>query len=94
MAELDVTEAAPSCADGDTESQHSVPSVPVRFDLSKASVCCLCNEKSTNPSPLRSASDLGRWGGRRPWAKYRKVQREDSTVKVPEGKLCLLCRNT
>ena len=89
-----MTEAAPSCADGDTESQHSVPSVPVRFDLSKASTCCLCNEKSTNPSPLRSASDLDRWGGRRPWAKYRKVQHEDSTVKVPEGKLCLLCRNT
>ena len=65
----------------------------MRFDLSKASTCCLCNEKSTSKSPLKEASDLDRWGGRRPWSKYRKVAHEQSVFRVPEGKLCLICRN-
>lgn len=68
----------------------------VCFTLSKACVCCLCNAKSTDPSPLVGGEEDDQYGGRRPWNKYRKVRHpgSDEQVKVPEGKLCMICFST
>ena len=78
-------------------STGNVPgnSAPVSFELSKASTCCLCSCRSTDPSPLNEALELDAWGGRRPWSKYRKVKDPvtKDVFRVPEGKLCLICYN-
>ena len=57
---------------------------------------CLCNAKSTDPSPLVGGEEDDQYGGRRPWNKYRKVRHpgSDEQVKVPEGKLCMICFST
>ncbi|CAE7243053.1 unnamed protein product [Symbiodinium sp. KB8] len=59
------------------------------YSCSRASVCCLCQAKSTDPTPL---DDPG-MDGVIPWAKYRKMQHEGETVRVPEGKIDLICLN-
>ena len=77
----------------ETSTQEGgLSSLRVVYNLSKACECQLCNSKSTDDSPLAAAV-----GGstRRPWRSYKKVKDRVSgeTVKVPEGKLCLLCFN-
>lgn len=70
-------------------------SLAVCLTLSKACVCCLCNAKSTDPTPL-TYQDEEQYGGARPWNKYRKKHdpETETWVKVPEGKLCLICFST
>lgn len=65
--------------------------VKIVFHLSKVCLCCLCAAKSTDASPLSTASSLDRWSGNRPWGKTRTVfdQVSGKSVKVPEGKICL-----
>ena len=65
--------------------------LPVVFHLSKACTCLLCSKSSVDPSPLTHAHENDAWSGRRPWGKYRKVT--DQGVRVPEGRICLLCFN-
>ena len=67
--------------------------VKIVFHLSKVCLCCLCAAKSTDASPLSTASSLDRWSGNRPWGKTRTVfdQVSGKSVKVPEGKICLIC---
>ena len=83
----------------ETVADTSRALLKIRYDLSKACVCCLCSSRSTSKSPLVSSSEFDRYQGKRPWAKYRKVstneQEEEEAVayRVPEGKLCLLCQN-
>ena len=69
--------------------------VKIVFHLSKVCLCCLCAAKSTDASPLSTASSLDRWSGNRPWGKTRTVfdQVSGKSVKVPEGKICLICLN-
>ena len=66
---------------------------PVRFDLTKVCTCCLCGATSTSQSPLSTSHEGDEWGGRRSWAKYRPVTKEEVAYRVPEGKLCLICSN-
>ena len=69
--------------------------VKIVFHLSKVCLCCLCAAKSTDASPLSTASSLDRWSGNRPWGKTRTVfdQVSGKSVKVPEAKICLICLN-
>ena len=62
------------------------------YNLSKPCECQLCNSKPADDTPLTS-SVAG--SSKRPWRSYKKVKDRVSgkTVKVPEGKLCLLCFN-
>ena len=80
-----------NCEEASGRTQHQL--LQIRFDLSKSCTCCLCSSSSTSKSPLVSASDLDKYSGRRPWAKYRKVIVEAVAYRVPEGKLCLICQN-
>jgi len=59
------------------------------YNLSKACECATISP----PRTALAASVAG--STRRPWRSYRKVKGRVSgeTVKVPEGKLCLLCFN-
>lgn len=63
----------------------------MRHNLCKACTCLLCSKSSVDPSPLTHAHENDAWSGRRPWGKYRKVT--DQGVRVPEGRICLLCFN-
>ena len=66
----------------------------VVFNMSKPCKCSLCNCLSTEASPLVDAFDSDTWGGKRPWGKYRRaVSDEGEDIAMPEGKVCLLCRN-
>ena len=69
--------------------------VKIVFHLSKVCLCCCCAAKSTDARPLSTASSLDRWSGNRPWGKTRTVfdQVSGKSVKVPEGKICLICLN-
>ena len=57
----------------------------------KASVCCLCQAKSTDPTPLAEPDPAG-WGVI-PWGKYRKLRVDDEMVRVPEGRIDMVCFN-
>ena len=72
----------------------TVESSTCRISLShsKASVCCLCEAKSTDPSFLAEPDPTGL--GVIPWGKYRRVRLQDEVVKVPEGRIDLVCLNT
>ena len=77
----------------DSSTQEALlASLRVVYNLSKPCECQLCNSKSTDDTPLAS-SVAG--SSKRPWRSYKKVKDRVSgkTVKVPEGKLCLLCFN-
>ena len=69
--------------------------VKIVLHLSKVCLCCLCAAKSTDASPLSTASSLDRWSGNRPCGKTRTVfdQVSGKFVKVPEGKICMICLN-
>ena len=64
----------------------------ISLSHSKPSVCCLCEAKSTDPTPLAEPDPA--LGGVIPWGKYRKIRLEDEVVKVPEGRIDLICLNT
>ena len=68
---------------------------PVSFDLRKARKCLLCNGSSTDQSPLEYTDDVfPEVHGRLPWRSYEKAKtKEGDTVRVPSGKLCLICFN-
>ena len=89
--EDDVGTVAPSSAHGGLDNLR------VSLSHSKACVCCLCNAKSTDASPLVGAEAGDRFGGARPWAKYGKrkdAANGDELVRVPEGKCCSFCFST
>ena len=69
--------------------------LPVSFDLRKARKCLLCNGSSTDQSPLEYTDDVfPEVHGRLPWRSYEKAKtKEGDTVRVPSGKLCLICFN-
>ena len=73
-----------------------VQGLPVSLNLSKPCQCCLCNSKSSDASPFHVAHEDDQYGGARPWNKYRKVRdpETDAPVRVPEGKICLICFST
>ena len=65
---------------------------------SRALKCKLCNETATSPNPLRMGRGASLepdplYGGHRPWAKYNSETVDGVKIKVPAGKLCLLCLN-
>ena len=74
----------------------AVQGFPVSLNLSKPCQCCLCNSKSSDASPFHVAQEDDQYGGAQPWNKYRKVRdpETDSQVRVPEGKVCLICFST
>ncbi|CAK9111622.1 Uncharacterized protein SCF082_LOCUS51789, partial [Durusdinium trenchii] len=65
--------------------------------LRKPRCCQLCNGRSTDESPLEYPTDeiFPEVEGRLPWRSYEKAKEEDSgeTVRVPSGRLCLICFN-
>lgn len=67
----------------------------ISFDLSKPCTCALCQKTSVSESPLTSSHPHDKHGSRRPWSSYRKVFDKASgvTYRVPQSKLCSLCRN-
>ena len=67
----------------------------ISFDLSKPCTCALCQKTSVSESPLTSSHLHDKHGSRRPWSSYRKVFDKASgvTYRVPQSKLCSLCRN-
>ena len=63
--------------------------------LTKARTCQLCNSKSMDDNPLEAADpfetpqDL-----KLPWKSYeRRKTPEGDTVRVPSGRLCMICFN-
>ena len=89
----------PSGSESEAAPATTVASTPgllqVHYGLSKASTCCLCNSKSTDLSPIELEAEEDRMlQGRLPWGKYRKVlTTEGDTMRVPEGRVCLVCLN-
>lgn len=68
---------------------------PICFATRKARKCCLCGCCSVDESPLEYPDDIfPEHQGRLPWRSYEKVKNSDGdTVRVPSGKLCLICFN-
>ena len=69
--------------------------VPICFTLTKVCACGLCNSKSTDPNPLAPTEENDRYGGNRPWAKYRKIKSDADGIvyRAPQGSICLICKN-
>ena len=69
----------------------------ISLTLRKPRCCQLCNGRSTDESPLEYLTDeiFPEVEGRLPWRSYEKAKEEDSgeTVRVPSGRLCLICFN-
>ena len=90
-------------ADDDSDSDRGSALEPVPDDrgppvvhrLSKPCKCCLCNNSSTDKSPLLTSDKDDKWSGLRPWAKLSIILDKDkqTQVRVPEGRMCLLCLN-
>ncbi len=57
--------------------------------------CKLCRQTAGSGNPLRLAdrAENERYGNHRPWAKYAHSTMDGEDVRVPVGKLCLLCLN-
>ena len=71
----------------------SATGLVVSHDHRKPRSCLLCNSTSSDESPLEvteeAAVDMAL-----PWRSYDKVKTADGdTVRVPSGKLCLICFN-
>ena len=71
----------------------SATGLVVSHDHRKPRSCLLCNSTSSDESPLgvteEAALDMAL-----PWRSYDKVKTADGdTVRVPSGKLCLICFN-
>ena len=93
-----------SGADGGEEEVHkgrarpasvvsSATGLVISHDHRKPRTCLLCNSTSSDDSPLEvteeAAVDMAL-----PWRSYDKVKQDDGdTVRVPSGKLCLICFN-
>ena len=88
-------------ADEESEKGSALESLPddrgppVVHHLSKACKCGLCNGSSTDKSPLLTSHKGDKWSGLRPWAKLVTVLDKDkqTQVRVPEGRMCLICLN-
>ena len=86
-------------SEGGFDDKGSEASGPVAeqisFDLSKPCTCALCQKTSVSESPLTSSHLHDKHGSRRPWSSYRKVfdKASGATYRVPQSKLCSLCRN-
>ena len=67
----------------------------VSYTSRKSRHCTLCNAKSTDQSPLDYSEEIfPEVQGRIPWRSYEKVKMDDGEqVRVPSGKLCLICFN-
>ena len=67
----------------------------ISLTLRKPRCCQLCNGRSTDESPLDYATDelFPEVEGRLPWRSYEKAKEEASAVRVPSGRLCLICFN-
>ena len=71
----------------------SATGLVVSHDYRKARKCLLCNSTSTEGSPL-DATEEAAVDMALPWRSYEKVKTDDGdTVRVPSGKLCLICFN-
>jgi len=71
----------------------SATGLVISHDHRKPRTCLLCNSTSSDDSPLEvteeAAVDMAL-----PWRSYDKVKQGDGdTVRVPSGKLCLICFN-
>ncbi len=57
--------------------------------------CKLCGQTAGSGNPLRLAdrAENDKYGNHRPWAKYLPSTIDGEAVRVPAGKLCLLCLN-
>jgi hypothetical protein len=67
--------------------------LPVLLDGTKC-VCKLCKSTSTDTLALPGGHGAERYGGRLPWAKYKRVVSEGEVLgKQPVAKLCLVCVN-
>lgn len=94
-ADLMADDDAASAFGGGDSSVGCADLIKIVYHLSKVCICCMCNAKSIDPSPLVDSSSLDRWSGHRPWGKTRNVvdQASGTACKVPEGKICLICLN-
>ena len=73
-------------------------SLAISFAYSRPCKCCLCGSLSTDATPLmgevtEAADPEFDPSGKRPWAKYRKVETPEGPMRVPEGRCCLPCFN-
>ena len=96
MAGLDDDGASQALSSLGFGGTPAVQGLPVSLNLSKPCQCCLCNSKSSDASPFHVAQEDDQYGAARPWNKYRKVRdpETDSQVRVPEGKVRLICFST
>ena len=65
------------------------------YTIGKPKVCLLCNGRSVDESPLQTEES---WAdpedSKLPWKSYdKKKNSAGDTVRVPAGKLCLICFN-
>ena len=86
--------AAPAHARSVASTGLGIGGLVVSYTLTKARKCLLCNGTSVDPTPLTQEDGLPDPEGRLPWRSYEKKPGEDGdTVRVPSGKLCLVCFN-
>ena len=97
-------EDRPSSSSSEDGQQAAAPSVAstaggqtrICHDLKKARTCQLCNCSSSDESPLDYVGEeiFPEASGRVPWRSYDRVKAQDGeTVRVPSGRLCLICFN-
>eukprot|EP00435_Cladocopium_sp_Y103_P068297 s554_g31.t1 len=65
------------------------------YTLTKARKCLLCNGTSVDENPLETADPFETTQDLKlPWKSYEKKQTpEGDTVRVPSGRLCMICFN-
>ena len=66
-------------------------SLPI--SITKVLTCKTCGCKCNDASPLKGASKADKYGGFRPWGKYRRTK-DGAAGRRPEGFFCLICTNT
>lgn len=87
MADADMETATANEAMSETSSGLS--GLPVLFDGVPDKRCKCCGESSSSVSPFADADPEDRYGGRRPWYRYKRAQ--DPSFKEANGSLCLIC---
>lgn len=80
--------AAPAHARSVASTGLGIGGLAVSYSLTKATKCVLCNGTSVDPTPLTQEDGLPDPEGGLPW-----TGEDVGAVRVPSGKLCLVCFN-
>ena len=95
------SESEGAASHGDTARPESVANggvglggLAICYTLGKPKVCLLYNGRSVDESPQTEESWADPEDAKLPWKNYDKKQNSaGDTVRVPAGKLCLICFN-